>query len=114
MFLTKTQDPDNTLRRALSDAEKLQFVSKSVFWIQGKDTMDSCFILNFGYEASLPWPQVRIRIGGKITLDKTLEADISINKTSYLLILVPDESSCSLLSKTVPGFEIRLKLKPSL
>ena len=82
MFLTKTQDPDNTLRRALSDTEKLQFVSKSVFWIQGKDTMDSCFILNFGYEASLPWPQVRIHIGGKITLDKTLEADISINKTS--------------------------------
>ena len=63
MFLTKTQDPDNTLGRALSDAEKLQFVSKSVFWIQGKDTMDSCFILNFGYEASLPWPQVRIYWG---------------------------------------------------
>ena len=63
MFLTKTQDPDNTLRRALSDSEKLQFVSKSVFWIQGKDTMDSCFILNFGFEASLPWPQVRIHWG---------------------------------------------------
>ena len=43
---------------ALTDEEKLEFVSKSVSWIQGKDIMDSCFILNFGYEASLPWPQV--------------------------------------------------------
>ena len=60
MILTKTQEPNNTLRRALSDAEKLEFVSKSVSWIQGKDTMDRCFILNFGYEAALPWPQVSI------------------------------------------------------
>ena len=54
---------DNKLKRALSDAEKLKFVSKSVSWIQGQDTMDSCFILNFGYEAALPWPQVRIQWG---------------------------------------------------
>ena len=45
---------------ALTDEEKLEFVSKSVSWIQGKDIMDSCFILNFGYEAALPWPQVSI------------------------------------------------------
>ncbi len=63
MILTKTQEPNNTLRRALSDAEKLEFVSKSVSWIQGKDTMDRCFILNFGYEAALPWPQVSIHWG---------------------------------------------------
>ena len=54
----KLASTDNTLRRDLSDAEKLKFVSKSVSWIQGQDTMDSCFILNFGYEAPLPWPQV--------------------------------------------------------
>ena len=46
---------------ALTDEEKLEFVSKTVSWIQGKDIMDSCFILNFGYEASLPWPQVNIQ-----------------------------------------------------
>ena len=62
MFLTKTREPNNTLKRALNDAEKLEFVSKSVSWIQGKDIMDSCFILNFGYEASLPWPQVDISL----------------------------------------------------
>ena len=48
---------------ALTDEEKLEFVSNSVSWIQGKDIMDSCFILNFGYEASLPWPQVSIQWG---------------------------------------------------
>ncbi len=39
----------------------MEFVSKSVFWIEGKDIMDTCFVLNFGYEAALPWPQVEIR-----------------------------------------------------
>ena len=63
MFITKTQEPKNTLKRALPNAEKLEFVSKSVSWIQGKDIMDSCFILNFGYEAALPWPQVNIQLG---------------------------------------------------
>ena len=60
MFSTKAQEPNNTLRRALHVEEKLEFVSKSVSWIQGKDIMDSCFILNFGFEAALPWPQVNI------------------------------------------------------
>ena len=46
--------------RVLLDAEKMEFVSKSVSWIQGQDIMDTCFILNFGYEAPLPWPQVYI------------------------------------------------------
>ena len=49
--------------RALTEAEKLEFVSKSVSWIQGKDNMESCFILNFGFEAALPWPQVNIQWG---------------------------------------------------
>ena len=48
--------------KALTDAEKLEFVSKSASWIQGKDIIDSCFILNFGYEASLPWPQVHLSL----------------------------------------------------
>ena len=43
----------------LLDAEKMEFVSKSVSWIQGHDIIDNCFILNFGYEAPLPWPQVQ-------------------------------------------------------
>ena len=55
-------EPNNTLMRALTDAEKLEFLSKYVSWIQGKDDMDSCFILNFGYEASLPWPQVHLSL----------------------------------------------------
>ena len=60
MFSTKTQKPNITLRKALPVEEKLDFVSKTVSWIQGKDIMDSCFILNYGYEAPLPWPQVSI------------------------------------------------------
>ena len=63
MFSTKRQEPNNTLRRTLPVAEKLEFVSKTVSWIQGTDIMDSCFILNFGFEAALPWPQVNIEWG---------------------------------------------------
>ena len=48
--------------RVLPDTEKLKFVSKSVNWIEGKDIMDSCFVLNFGYEAPLPWPQVQSHV----------------------------------------------------
>ena len=40
----------------------MEFVSKSVSWIQGQDIMDTCFVLNFGYAAALPWPQVEIWI----------------------------------------------------
>ena len=50
----------NSLIRVLPEAEKLEFVKTSVAWIQGQDIIDSCFILNFGYEGLLPWPQVRI------------------------------------------------------
>ena len=57
-FLTKTQNPKNTLQRLLTNDEKLEFVKTSVTWISSKDIMDTCFILNFGYEAPLPWPQV--------------------------------------------------------
>ena len=46
------------LMRVLAKAEKLEFLKTSVSWIEGKDIMDTCFVLNFGYEAPLPWPQV--------------------------------------------------------
>ena len=46
--------------RGLPKAEKIEFVKTSVAWIQGQDSMDSCFVLNFGYVGPLPWPQVRI------------------------------------------------------
>ena len=54
----KSQKPESTLRRVLPEDEKLEFVRTSVSWIEGRDTMDSCFVLNFGYVAPLPWPQV--------------------------------------------------------
>ena len=40
--------------------DKMEFVKAAVSWISGMDIMDNCFILNFGYEAPLPWPQVYI------------------------------------------------------
>ena len=48
------------MRRVLLNDEKLEFVKTSVSWIQGKDIMDTCFILNYGFEAPLPWPQVYV------------------------------------------------------
>ena len=42
--------------------DKMEFVRAAVAWISGMDIMDNCFILNFGYEAPLPWPQVYISI----------------------------------------------------
>ena len=57
-FLKTEKNPSNNKMRVLLDTEKMEFVSNSVSWIEGKDIMDSCFILNFGYEAVLPWPQV--------------------------------------------------------
>ena len=54
--------PKSLTSRVLPDAEKIEFVSKSVAWIQGHGTMDACFVLNYGYEAPLPWPQVRLEL----------------------------------------------------
>ena len=56
----KSQKTNKTSRRILNAREKLDFVRTTVAWISSKDIMDSCFILNFGYEAPLPWPQVSI------------------------------------------------------
>ena len=41
----------------LTGKEKLEFIETSVTWIEGRDIIDSCFALNFGYDAPLPWPQ---------------------------------------------------------
>ena len=45
-------------RMVLLEKEKLEFVKTFVYFNEGRDIMDSCFTLNFGYEAPLPWPQV--------------------------------------------------------
>ena len=60
---TKSQNLNISRRRwVLTNVEKWDFVKTSVSWISSKDIMDTCFILNFGYEAPLPWPQVNINI----------------------------------------------------
>ena len=51
-FLTRR--PSHTL----TDEDKMTFVRTAVSWISSKDIMDTCFILNFGYKALFPWPQV--------------------------------------------------------
>ena len=66
-------------RIVLSEKRKLDFVRKSVSWIQEgqtnsisfikkKDIMDTCFVLNFGYEDPVPWPQV-INTNNKLDLE---------------------------------------------
>ena len=57
-FLTKIQKSKDNLGMVLPDEEKLEFVKTSALWIQNKDTIGSCFILNFGFDSPLPWPQV--------------------------------------------------------
>ena len=47
--------------RLLPEKEKLEFLKTSVSWIESKDIMDTCFVLNYGYEFPLPWPQVSIQ-----------------------------------------------------
>ena len=50
--------PTSSSRTVLTEKEKLDFVKTSVSWIEGEDIMDKCFVLNFGYNAPVPWPQV--------------------------------------------------------
>ena len=57
-FSIKTPYQKNTLRRFLPIEEKMKFVKTSANWIRGKPIIDTCFILNYGYEGPLPWPQV--------------------------------------------------------
>ena len=58
-FMTKSLSKKPTMR-VLPEAEKLDFLKTSVSWIKSKDIMDTCFVLNFGYEFPLPWPKVHI------------------------------------------------------
>ena len=58
LIVRKFVKQNNTLAMALLDGEKFEFVANSVSWIEGRNIMDSCFTLNFGYDAPLPWPQV--------------------------------------------------------
>ena len=60
VFHIKIQISNLKLSRVLPEEEKLEFVKTSVSWIEGRNTMDACFILNYGYEAPLFWPQVTI------------------------------------------------------
>ena len=48
--------------RLLPEKEKLEFLKTSVSWIESKDIMDTCFVLNYGYEFPLPWPQVQVLV----------------------------------------------------
>ena len=56
----KTKNLSNNSLMRVSFEEKLEFIRTTVSWIEGKDIMDTCFVLNFGFEAPLPWPQVKI------------------------------------------------------
>ena len=59
-FLKTKNHPEKPSMRVLPELEKLEFLKTSVSWIEGKDIMDTCFVLNFGYPFPLPWPQVLI------------------------------------------------------
>ena len=50
--------PEKQSMRVLQEGEKLEFLKTSVSWIESKDIIDTCFVLNFGYPFPLPWPQV--------------------------------------------------------
>ena len=52
--------PNYTFRRVLIDKEKFEFVKTFASWIEKRDIIDNCFVLNFGYVAPFPWPQVDI------------------------------------------------------
>ena len=49
--------PNYSFRRVLPEEE---FVKTFVSWIEARDIIDNCFVLNFGFAASLPWPQVKL------------------------------------------------------
>ena len=71
----------------MTEKGKLDFVRKSVSWIQEgqtnsisiiqkKDILDTCFVLNFGYEDPLPWPQV-VNTNNKLDLE-SIESSFGI------------------------------------
>ena len=60
----------NTRRRVITTREKLKFIKTLVSWIRSKDILNSCFILNYGYEAPLPWPQVNLFYIEQMNIEK--------------------------------------------
>ena len=48
-------------------------------WISSNDIMETCFILNFGYEAPLPWPQVLKLDGREIGLVNMIQVRMRLN-----------------------------------
>ena len=71
-FMTKNLSKKPSMR-LLPEAEKLEFLKTSVSWIESKDILDTCFVLNFGYEFHLPWPQVSIRKYKDSAVSKIIE-----------------------------------------
>ena len=67
----------------LSDKEKLDFVNTTVSWIEGRYMMDSCFTLNYGYDAPLPWPQVNSRVQYIYAVAKTHYSLLTTNFWSF-------------------------------
>ena len=42
----------------LTSEEQSLFIRKTFSWIHGHDIIDTCIVLNFGFDSPLPWPQV--------------------------------------------------------
>ena len=59
-FLKSKNLTEKLSMRVMPELEKLDFLKTSVSWIEGKDIIDTCFVLNFGYPFPLSWPQVLI------------------------------------------------------
>ena len=95
-FITKRP---STLRMVLLEKEKLEFVKTSVFWIEGRDIMDTCFTLNYGYEAPLPWPQVLSHNMCTLWISPDL---MTFDKTKQVRMRLADEDSENGL-QPVPG-----------
>ena len=89
----------NTLRIVLLEKEKLEFVKTSVFWIEGRDIMDTCFTLNYGYEAPLPWPQVLSHNMCTLWISPDL---MTFDKTKQVRMRLADDDSENGL-QPVPG-----------
>ena len=63
----------------LTNGEKLEFVKNSVSWISSKDILNTCFIINYGYEAPLPWPQVKICFNCQALVPSPVPLDPNLN-----------------------------------
>ena len=89
--------------KALSIEEKIAFVKDTV---SGQGNMNACFVLNYGFEEQLPWPQVRQKIWlglDKQPLVSKVMSSMNDKNPSNTLKLVPGTfgmnipSSCSIV-----------------